>query len=34
MKHERVLLAGMLVAASFCGGALATLLIEKELPPE
>ncbi len=27
MKHERVLLAGMLLAASFCGGALATLLL-------
>ncbi len=27
MRHERVLLAGMLVAASFCGGALATLLL-------
>ena len=27
MKHERVLLAGMLLAASFCGGALAALLL-------
>ena len=27
MRHERVLLAGMLLAASFCGGALATLLL-------
>ena len=27
MTNDRVLLAGMLVAASFCGGALATLLL-------
>ncbi len=27
MRHERLLLAGLLLAASFCGGALATLLL-------